>query len=304
MNCISFKSLFRRSVSLLKQKLIACALALGLLAMPYSVLADSAPGETIVTLGQNLTETQKNMMLKEMNAPSDAQIVTVTNQEEHKYLDGSVPSSQIGRRALSSAMVTIGEKNTGLVVQTRNITWVTEAMYTNALITAGLKDANIYITAPFEVSGTAALTGIMKAYEISSGKPISDAVKKVANEEMVQTAKLGDSIGNDKAVQLVAKVKEAIAKNPNMSADDLRSLIKKLANELGITLTDAQLDSLVNLFDKMKNLNINWDQVGNQLSKAKEHISAFLNSDEGKSFIQKLKDFFSALFNAILSLFK
>jgi uncharacterized protein YpuA (DUF1002 family) len=289
----------------LKQKLLACALTLGIIAMPFSsVLADSAPGDTIVTLGQNLSESQKNMVLKEMNAPSDAQMVTVTNQEEHKYLDGTVPNSQIGTRSISSAMVTIGQPNTGLVVQTKNITWVTEAMYTNALITAGLKDANIYITAPFPVSGTAALTGIMKAYEISSGKTIPDAVKKVANEEMVQTAKLGDSVGNDKAVQLVAKVKDAVAKNPNMSADDLRSLIQKIANDLGITLTDAQLDSLVNLFDKMKNLNINWDQVGNQLTKAKDHISAFLNSDEGKSFIQKIKDFFSALFNFILSLFK
>ena len=30
---------------------------------------------------------------------------------------------------------------------------------------------------------------------------------------MVQTAKLGDKIGEDKAVQLVAKIKEEIAKN-------------------------------------------------------------------------------------------
>lgn len=289
---------------MLKQKLLAFTLSMGLLAMPFTVFADSVPGETIVTLGQNLSENQKESLLKEMGAPSDARMVTVSNQEEHKYLDGTVPSSQIGTRALSSAMITIGKKNTGLVVQTKNITWVTNAMYTNALITAGLKDADIYITAPFEVSGTAALTGIMKAYELSSGEVIPDAVKKVANEEMVKTAKLGDSVGSEKAVQLVAKVKEALAKNPNMSSDELRALINKISKDLNITLTDEQMNSLMNLFEKMKDLNINWDQVGNQLSKAKEKISNFLNSDEGQSFISKLKAFFSALFDAIVSLFK
>ncbi|QKE75731.1 DUF1002 domain-containing protein [Arthrobacter citreus] len=272
--------------------------------MPLSVLADSVPGETIVTLGQNLSETQRQSLLAEMGAPSDARIVTVSNQEEHKYLDGTVPNAQIGTRALSSAMITIGEKNTGIVVQSNNISWVTNSMYTNALITAGLKDANIIITAPFEVSGTAALTGIMKAYELSSGQVIPDDVKKVANEEMVKTAELGDSVGNDKAVQLVAKVKEALAKNPNMSTDELKSLIDRLAKDLGITLTADQKASLMALFEKMKDLNINWDQVGNQLTKAKNKISEYLNTKEGQSFIQKLKDFFSALFDAILSFFK
>ncbi|MET3195520.1 uncharacterized protein YpuA (DUF1002 family) [Bacillus sp. OAE603] len=166
----------------MKQKILAFTLSMGLIAMPLSVLADSVPGETIVTLGQNLTETQKKALLSEMGAPADARTVTVSNQEEHKYLDGTVPKAQIGTRALSSAMITIGEKNTGIIVQTNNISWVSNAMYTNALITAGLKDANIVITAPFEVSGTAALTGIMKAYELSSGEAIPEEVKKVANE--------------------------------------------------------------------------------------------------------------------------
>ena len=60
----------------------------------------------------------------------------------------------------------------------KNINWVTDAMYTNALITAGVKDAEIQITAPFKVSGTAALTGLMKAYETASNKQIPEEVKK------------------------------------------------------------------------------------------------------------------------------
>ena len=210
-----------------------------------------------------------------MKAPKDATIITVSNAEEHKFLEGIVPKAQIGTRAISSSMITYTKPGSGLIVRSKNINSITDAMYTNALITAGVKDAEIQITAPFKVSGTAALTGLMKAYETTSNKAIPEEVKKVANEEMVQTAQLGDKIGEEKAVQLVAKIKEEIAKEQPKTTEDLRTLIKKIADQLGITLTDEQLDSLVALFDKMKNLNIDWNQVGSQLEKAKDHVSAF-----------------------------
>ncbi|HDX9578215.1 TPA: DUF1002 domain-containing protein [Bacillus pseudomycoides] len=288
----------------MKTKLLALLLAVMVFLIPTASYADIIEGESIVTLGENLSEQQKQQLLQEMKAPKDAQIITVSNAEEHKYLDGVVPNAQIGTKAISSSMITYTKKGSGLVVQAHNINWVTDAMYTNALITAGVKDANIYITAPFKVSGTAALTGLMKAYETAAKKEIPEEVKKVANEEMVQTAKLGDQIGNDKAVQLVAKVKEEIAKEQPKTTEDLRSLIKKIADQLGITLTDEQLDSLVSLFDKMKNLNIDWNQVSNQLNKAKEHVSAFLGSEEGQGFLDKLKGVFSGFIDFIKSLFK
>ncbi|WP_440602656.1 DUF1002 domain-containing protein [Bacillus sp. GB_SG_008] len=287
----------------MKTKLLTLLLAMMVFLIPTASYADVIEGESIVTLGENLTEQQKQQLLEEMKAPKDAQIITVSNAEEHKYLDGVVPNAQIGTKAISSSMITYTKKGSGLVVQANNINWVTDAMYTNALITAGVKDANIYITAPFKVSGTAALTGLMKAYETTSKKEIPEEVKKVANEEMVQTAKLGDQIGNDKAVQLVANVKEEIAKEQPKTTEDLRSLITKVADQLGITLTDEQLNSLVALFDKMKNLNIDWDQVSNQLNKAKDHVSSFLSSDEGQGFLESLKGVFSSFIDFIKSLF-
>lgn len=272
--------------------------------MPTASFADIIEGESIVTLGENLSEQQKQDLLKEMKTPKDATIITVSNAEEHKFLEGIVPKAQIGTRAISSSMITYTKPGSGLIVRSKNINWVTDAMYTNALITAGVKDAEIQITAPFKVSGTAALTGLMKAYETASNKQIPEEVKKVANEEMVQTAQLGDKIGEEKAVQLVAKIKEEIAKEQPKTTEDLRSLIKKIADQLGITLTDEQLDNLVSLFDKMKNLNIDWNQVGSQLNKAKEHVSAFLGSEEGQSFLDKVKDFFSSIIDFVKSLFK
>ena len=60
-------------------------------------------------------------------------------------------------------MITYTKPGSGHIVRSKNINSITDAMYTNALITAGVKDAEIQITAPFKVSGTAALTGLMKA---------------------------------------------------------------------------------------------------------------------------------------------
>ncbi|MFD3447901.1 DUF1002 domain-containing protein [Microbacteriaceae bacterium 4G12] len=288
----------------MKTKLIALLLVFTFMLIPITALADVAEGETIITLGENLNEQQKQQILQEMNAPKDAQIITVSNAEEHQYLDNYVPKAQIGTRALSSSKITYTKQGSGLIVQTKNISWVTDAMYTNALITAGVKDAQIYITAPFKVSGTAALTGLMKAYETKTNKKIPEDVKQVANQEMVTTAKLGDQIGSDKAVKLVTEVKKEIAKNPPKTTEDLRTLIKKIADQLGITLTDEQLNNLVTLFDKMKNLNIDWNQVSSQINKAKEQVSTFLHSEKGQGFLEKLKGVFSSFIDFIKSLFK
>jgi uncharacterized protein YpuA (DUF1002 family) len=273
------------------------------LAMPKTGFADAAEGDVIITLGENLTAEQKQQILAEMKAPENAQIITVSNAEEHKYLGKYIPKAQIGSRAISSSAITIAAPGSGLEVKTHNINWVTDEMYINALITAGVKDANIYITAPFAVSGTAALTGIMKAYEVSSDQAIPEDVKQIANEEMVKTAKLGDSIGPENAAALMAKIKEEMAKNAPKNDEELRAMIEQAANELGVTLTEDEINSLITLFNKMKELNIDWNQVSEQINIAKEKISKFLASEEGQNFLEKLKEFIISLIDAIKAFF-
>ena len=88
----------------------------------------------------------------------------VTNAEERQYLEGYVDSSIIGSRSISCVYVELLGSGAGMNVTTSNITWCTPEMYIQALATAGITDARIIVAAPFEVSGTAALTGIYKAY--------------------------------------------------------------------------------------------------------------------------------------------
>ncbi|WP_251555425.1 DUF1002 domain-containing protein [Neobacillus muris] len=285
------------------KKIVILLIAAVLFVIPNHIFADMAEGDMIVTLGENLTEEQKTKLLEEMEAPSDVQIVTVSNQEEHQYLGNYIAKSLIGTKAISSSAITIAPSGSGVTVKTKNISWVTDEMYINALITAGVKDANIYITAPFSVSGTAALTGIIKAYEISADKTIPEDVKQAANQEMVETAKLGDSIGKENAAALIAKIKEEIAKNKPKNDEELRNIIEQAAKELNVTLTEDQIKSLIDLFNKLKDLDIDWNQVGDQLNKAKDKISKFLQSEEGQGFLEKLKQFFISLIDAIKAIF-
>lgn len=275
-----------------------------LIGAPKVSLADAAVGDVIVTLGQDLTPADRQKVLDELNPPENATKIEVTNKEEHEYLGKYILRSSIGTRALSSSSITIEKSGTGLTVDTHNIKTITDEMYLNALMTAGVKDAKVVVTAPFEVSGTAALTGLLKAYEVSSDKAIPEDVKQVANEELVTTSKLGDSIGKDNASALIAKIKDDIAKNGvPKTTKEVEEKVDQAASDLNLNLTQDQKDQLVSLFDKMKNINIDWKQVGSQIDKAKDKITKFIESDEGKNLLQKIWDFFVSIWNAIVSVF-
>jgi uncharacterized protein YpuA (DUF1002 family) len=184
----------------MKRRLISIFLIVIMTIGSATVFADAVVGDVIVSLGDDLTEKEKEAILEEFDPLENATMIVTTNAEEHKYLGDVVPAGKIGNNAISSVMITYTEKGSGLKVDTSDkITYITDNIYTNALITAGVEDADIKITAPKNASGTAALTGIMKAYEISTGEVIDDDIKKVANEEMIRTAELGEQIGDEKA---------------------------------------------------------------------------------------------------------
>ncbi|MDI3478209.1 MAG: hypothetical protein PWQ59_1734 [Thermoanaerobacterium sp.] len=269
--------------------------------------ADTSPGTQYVTFGHDLTKDQRAQILKDFNLSdtNGLHIIEVTNQEEYKYLGGSLPANVIGSKAISSSLITFKEKGYGLNVTTHNITWVTSDMYKNALITAGVEDADIKVSAPYPVSGTAALTGIIKSYEEATGKPISDDVKKIANEEMVTTGQIGDKIGDkEKAVELLKRLKEEMANQTSkLSDDELKKLIENTANSLGITLTQDEINSLVSLLRKLQNANINWDKVKSGLDNLTTSFKDFVNKNpESKSIIKVILQFFQNIINKLLSL--
>lgn len=291
----------------IKKQLVVMVLILTFFQLAAPIISADAITDVVVTLGEDLSDDQKAALLEEMGMSdmNEEDIVYVSNEEEHEYLGEVIPKEQIGTRAISSAKISMREDESGIMVTTENITYISSKMYANALATAGISGAEIYVTAPFNVSGTGALTGILKAYEQSTGKELDEDLKKAANEEMVITADLAEdeNVSEDQAIDFINKIKEEVDKQKPETIEELRALIQRLAEEMGLTLTDEQLDQLVNLFNKLKDLNIDWDKVNSTIDKTKEWINDFAESEEGQGVIDAVTNFFRAIWDWFKSVF-
>lgn len=287
----------------MKKKIISALVLIGLLAMPMAAYADAAVGDQIVTIGTNLTEQQRQEVLQYFGANDNAQIIDVDISEERQYLSGKVPDAQIGNSTNSCAMITYTTKGSGVNVTTHNINYVTPDAYKSAIITAGINDADVKITAPIEVSGTGALTGIMKAYEVSTGDTISEDVKQAATQELVTNSELGQEIGDEQANDLINTIKQEIADNAPQNEEEAQSLLDRVLSELGITLTDEQYQQLLDLINQFSQLDINWDSIADSVSGLIGQASDYLHSDEGQGFLAKLQAWVNSFFDWFRGLF-
>lgn len=264
-----------------------------------SVYADSS---TVVTLGKNLNDEQKKQILEIFDVKEEeTTIIEVNNEEERKYLEGVATEEQLGKITMSSAYVELLEEGSGIEVETYNISWVTKEMYQSALATAGVKDAKVIAAAPFPVSGTGALTGILKAFEQATGVEIDEDQKKVANEEVVKSGELGEEIGQEEASELIRLVKEEIIGKDVKDPEVIKKIIIDIAARLDINLKADQIEDINGLMQKISELNLDSDEIKNQLKDIGEKIDQTLKeNEEVRSLLQKILDaiveFFSNLF--------
>lgn len=259
-------------------------------------------GNIVVSLGKNLTEEQKSSILNYFGVDKSVETVEVTNAEEREYLGEYIDDKLLGTKALSCAYVEKLNEGEGISVGTHNISWVTKDMFENALITAGIKDAKVVVASPINVSGTAALTGVMKAFEDITGEGISEKEKEVANEEIAKTATLGNEIGKDEASELIENIKVDVVGNNKKSKKDIKESVKSAANELSIELTEDQINEIVDLMKRISKLDLNLDDIKTQLKDISGKIDNIIGQNEQlNSFLQKIVDylgeFFSKLFD-------
>ncbi len=287
----------------MKKKLISALVLCGLLLMPTASFADAAVGDQIVTIGTNLNQQQRQEVLQYFGAGDNAQVIDVDISEERAYLSGKVPEAQIGNSTNSCAMITYTTKGSGVNVTTHNINYVTPETYRSAILTAGINDADVQITAPIEVSGTGALTGIMKAYEVSTGEAISEDVKQAATQELVTSSELGSQIGDEQANDLINTIKTEIADQKPDSPEEVQSLVDQVLSELGITLTDEQYQQLLDLVNQLASLDIDWGSLAESVSGLIGQASDYLQSEEGQGFLDRLQSWINSFFDWIRGLF-
>ena len=263
---------------------VAMAIVLGSTAAPLVVRADSSK---VVTLGANLTDSQKNSMYEYFGTSSDkAEVIEVTNADERKYLEGVAPDEQIGTRTYSCSYV---EPTTsgGIQVKVSNLTYVTSSMISSTLLTSGVENCNVVAASPIEVSGTGALTGIMMAYEKATGTTLNDDQKAAATDELVTTGDLANDIGQDKAESVMNDVKKDVIEGGLTDADDIQNAVENAAKDNNVTLTQEQIDKISDL---MKNIS--------QYDYDVKALKNTLDNIDGKS-----GGFFSNLWSSIKGIF-
>lgn len=294
------------------KKAAALLLAFLMLLVPATALADetnvtdTTTAESFVCYGDDLNSEQFENVMNLLGADlSKDQLIKVTIDDEKALLGSIISADKIGSRSLSSARVTLTGEGTGISVTTQNINWVTSSMYSSALATAGVDNARIVVAAPVEVSGTAALAGILKAYESAASTQLSDEAKAVAGSEMVLTGDLADVIGSDDAVELLAMVKNAIAEYHLDDYDSLRPYVEQGAKQLGVQLTEDQIDQITKLGVQIAKLDLDPEKLAGQLNGLVDNIQKIQKVQQSAgSIFTNIKTAVQGFFNWIGSWFK
>ena len=209
------------------------------------------------------------------------QVVTITNDMEHQYLDAYMDASVIGSKSLSSVKITPAESGHGVLVTTKNINYCTTGMYRNALLTAGVSDADILVVGPTEISGTAALIGAIKGYEAMSGESVSDTTLDTAMNELITTGEIAMQDADSQDIEeLIAFVKAKVAAGGLDSDDQIRSAIEEGEDKFGVTLTEDEINQIIAIMQKINQLGLDPNVL---VSQAEDLYSKF-----GKDFLKNL----------------
>lgn len=271
------------------KKLLSIVLILSLLVVqPIQVHADESK---ILTLGANLTEEQKQLVIDYLNVDiNNVFVIEVTNDEEHALLDGIATQQQIGTRTFSCCYIEPTNFG-GIHIKTVNLSWVTCEMIRNALVTSGITNCNVICISPIEVSGTGALTGIFKAYENISDVEITEENKELASEELITTCTIAGTIGQEEASTLMSELKEEIITNEIKSSEKIEETVKNYLNSHSIELTEADFWKLIELLTKLSEKEYDIEEIKQAYADIKQTAS------EIKEATEKTVGFFESIWN-------
>ncbi|MEZ7173377.1 DUF1002 domain-containing protein [Sporosarcina sp. OR05] len=265
---------------------------------------DEKLGVPIVVLGANLTDAEKESVKQSLKVDKDTEIEEII--VDGKDLVNYIKDGNSQARMYSSAKITRQDAGKGLVIKIvtpDNITQVTNEMYATAMLTAGIEDAIVEVAAPKPVTGHSALVGIYKAYEVS-GETLDTERTDVANDELNLATKFAKDSGidQDKVAELLTEIKKAIADQNPATKEEVEKIVNEQLKKLNIELSDADRQLLVDLMDRIRNLDIDFGKLSDQLSDMAATIKEKIGEiDPG--FWDKVKQFFENLMDSIKSWF-
>lgn len=291
------------------------------------VLADD--DTPVVTLGTSLTNSQKDGTLKTLTAPLNGgnyQTITVTGSDLVRYLNPSGDNFTTSSGVWSSAMIQKTSSGSGINVKIldyngrNNITTITANQYKNAALTAGITDANIYVTSAIPIDGSGALAGVYAAYA-KNGNALNQKQVNAAQDEMNTLSGITQDNKNKKGysdAQLnnaVAGAKSEMAKQgQNISDSQIRDIVNNQINinHLGNTINNNQKNQIINLLIEIRDSGAlkssdfkgQASKLSSQIENSAKNIFNKFNTPENRSWLQQLWDsivnFFSHMFGGVI----
>ena len=261
------------------KKRILSSIALGLALTIGCAVPAMADSRRVVTLGADLTQDQQNTMMKYFGVSADTvDIIYINNNDEREHLGSYVPLEQIGTKTFSCALVAPTTKG-GIQVKTANLSWVTCNMIASTLSTSGVTNCQVVAASPFEVSGTGALTGVIMAYETASDVTLDEEKKDLANEELVTTGNLADTVGQSKATAVINETKMQVIENNVTDIGEIDNIVNNVSNNYDVTMSQDQSDEIAALMQKIAQQ----DYDITQLKATLERVQANVAGDAGAS---------------------
>lgn len=286
----------------MKKKIFGLVLSFSIILSNVAYAVGFDKNKDDVIYGVALNDQQRKIVDNAVEINSeDFNVGTVNGADLEKYLGYGTSDSNM----ISSIVVKRLEKGSGIRVMIKtpgNINQITEAQYTNAAITAGLTDAEIFVASPKPVTGESALVGVYKSEELH-GTNLDPQRTKTAQKELktvIEVSKENESNPNFDSKKLdraVIEVKEKLAdykeKNGQTAPDDeiLVFVLNALKNaDMKDVLSNENLKSLITYFKSYQDLSgITNPEVRDNLFKLAKDIGGKAGKfyEENKDSIDK-----------------
>jgi uncharacterized protein YpuA (DUF1002 family) len=122
--------------------------------------------------------------------------------------------------------------------------------------------------------------------------------KKTANEELVVTTELAEEVGPDKAAEFIKDVKTEVVKENLKEPQEITEAVQRIAVEHNIELTDAQIQQIRELMEKISRLDLNLDKIRQQLDNIDLNIDDIKDAvKENQGILQKISHAINSFFN-------
>lgn len=282
----------------MKKKMLGLVAAFSIALSSLAHAASFDKNKDDIIYGVALDKQQRKIVDNAVGINSeDYNIGTVNGADLKKYLGYGTKDYNM----ISSILVKRLEKGSGIRITIKtpgNINQITEAQYTNAAITAGITDAEIFVASPKPVTGESALVGVYKSEELH-GENLDPQRTKTAQDELktvIEVARENEDnpdFDSKKLDAAVIEVKQNLAdykeKNGETAPEEevVTYVINALKNvDMDKVLSDNNINVLVNYFKSYQETSaIDSKEVRHNLFKLAKDIG-----DKASKFYEDNKD--------------